>query len=82
MCKEGIYMPPVKARAVLCAADILGGIERLAAHLNARSDDIESWLADRVPLPEHIYQQCVEIVVDSLLGEAGAGHARNRGSLH
>jgi hypothetical protein len=62
-------MPPVKARAVLLAAEIVGGDEQLAAQLHARGEDIESWLAARVPLPEHMYQQCLNIVVTGLLEE-------------
>jgi hypothetical protein len=73
-------MPPAKARAVLLAAESVGGVEQLAAQLHARGEDIESWLAGRVPLPEHMYQQCVEIVVASLLD--GVSDAKASGPLH
>jgi hypothetical protein len=73
-------MPPAKARAVLLAAESVGGVEQLAAQLHARGEDIESWLAGRVPLPEHMYQQCVEIVVACLLD--GASDAKASGPLH
>jgi hypothetical protein len=73
-------MPPAKARAVLLAAERVGGVEQLAAQLHARGEDIESWLAGRVPLPEHMYQQCVEIVVASLLD--GVSDAKASGPLH
>jgi hypothetical protein len=75
-------MPPVQARAVLLAADIVGGLEQLRAQLDARAEDIESWLAGRIPLPEHIYQQCVDIVVAFLLDEWGVSRAELGGPLH
>jgi hypothetical protein len=75
-------MPRVKARAVLLAAEVVGGVEQLAAQLHARGEDIESWLAGRVPLPEHMHQQCVKIVVACLLQEFGASHAEANGPLH
>ena len=75
-------MPSAKARAVLLAADIVGGVERLAPVLDARDADIESWLEGSVPLPEHVYQQCVDIVVASLLEEWGVSSAKGRRPLH
>jgi hypothetical protein len=77
-------MVTVQARAVRYAVEIVGGVELLAARLNARCDDIEAWLAGAVPLPEHIFLQCSHIVMACLLEELGASHANGRakGSLH
>jgi hypothetical protein len=58
-------MPPGKARTVLLAADIVGGADQLAARVHARGE-----LAGRVPLPDHMYQQCIEIVVACLLDDS------------
>jgi hypothetical protein len=75
-------MATVQARAVRFAVEIVGGVELLAARLNARCDDIEAWLAGTVPLPEHIFLQCSHIVMACLLDELGATHGRAKGSLH
>lgn len=75
-------MSPLEARTVLRAADIVGGLDRLAAHLDARGEDVEAWLAGTVALPEPIYQRCVDIVVACLLGELSASDAKAKGSLH
>ena len=74
--------PPAKARAVLLAGDSVGGLKPLAAILGVRGEDIESWLAGTVPLPEQVYQQCVNIVVDCLLDDLGISRAKAKGPLH
>ena len=75
-------MSPLEARTVLRAADIVGGLDRLAAHLEARGEDIEAWLAGTVAFPEHIYQRCVDIVVACLLDELCPSHAKAKRLLH
>jgi hypothetical protein len=75
-------MSPLEARTVLRAADIVGGLDRLAARLGARGEDLEAWLAGTVAFPEHIYQRCVDIVVACLLQELCPSHATTKGSLH
>lgn len=74
-------MSPLKARTVLRAAHIVGGLDQLAAHLNARREDIEAWLAGTAALPEHIYQRCVNMVAFQL-GEISGGDAKPEGPLH
>ena len=56
-------MSSLKARTVLRAAPIVGGLDQLAAYLNARREDIEAWFAGTAALPEHFYQRCVNMVV-------------------
>ena len=75
-------MPIVHASTVRHAAEIVGGVEPLAAHLDVGGEDIEAWLAGRVAIPEHIFLRCVNMLVACLLNELSATHAKAKGSLH
>ena len=76
-------MPPGKARTVLLAAEIVGGAGPTRRTIaRARGEDIESWLAGRVPLPDHMYQQCIEIVAACLWDDLRASHAKASGLFH
>jgi hypothetical protein len=75
-------MSPLEARTLLRAADIVGGLDRLAAYFEVSGEDFETWLAGKAPLPKHIYERCVNIVVACLLDELCPNHAKAKGSLH
>ena len=55
-------MPTVHARTVRRAAEIVGGVQLLAAALDARDANLKKWLGGEVPVPENIFLKCVDIV--------------------
>jgi hypothetical protein len=73
-------MTTVHASTVRRAAEILGGVEVLAAQLAVRGDDVENWLEDKVPPPQDIFLRCVDIVIAHDLDNI-TGHAQPKGPL-
>ena len=55
-------MPTVHARTVRRAAEIVGGVEALAAVLEARSDFIEKWMQEQLAVPQEVFLRCIDIV--------------------
>jgi hypothetical protein len=55
-------MPTVHARTVQRAAEIVGGVEGLAAQLGARADFIQKWMKGQLPVPQELFLRCVDIV--------------------
>jgi hypothetical protein len=74
-------MATVQASTVRRAAEILGGVEVLAAQLAVRDDDVENWLENKVPTPQDIFLRCVDIVTGHDLDKITGGHAQPKGPL-
>lgn len=62
----------VYARTLHRACLVLGGIERLAKHLEAADVDLRRWMGGEVQPPERIFLAAVEVV---LLHAGGTGRA-------
>jgi hypothetical protein len=81
--RTGEYnVPIVQASTVRHAAEIVGGVEVLAAQLDVGGEDIDAWLAGKAAIPDHIFLRCVNMLVACLLDELSATHAKAEGSLH
>jgi hypothetical protein len=55
-------MPSVHARTVRRTAEIVGGVEGLAAQLEVRAESIKKWMEGQLPIPQAIFLRCVDIV--------------------
>jgi DNA-binding transcriptional regulator YdaS (Cro superfamily) len=55
-------MPTVHARTVQRAAEIVGGLEALAAQLDVRDENLKKWLQGALQVPQEIFLRCADIV--------------------
>lgn len=67
-------MSNVRARTLRRAADIVGGVEVLAAQLDVRSEDLANWLAGTEPVPEDVFLGAVDIVTAHQVAEISGGY--------
>ena len=74
-------MPTVHARTVRRAAEIVGGLEALAAQLDVRDENLKKWLEGQLPVSQEIFLRCVDIVNAHQLDEIAGGHAQPKGPL-
>jgi hypothetical protein len=70
-------MPTVQARTVRRAAEIVGGVEGLAAELEVRDEFIKKWMEGRLPVPQEIFLRCVDIVNAHQLDELSGPNLNN-----
>jgi len=64
----------IHTRALRRAAQILGGDERLRAHLGASETDFSSWTSQK-ELPRNIFLRLVDIITDEEVRQV-SGYAR------
>jgi hypothetical protein len=69
-------MPTIHARTVQRAAEILGGIEVLAAQLDVRDENLKKWLEGTLAVPQEIFLRCVDIVNAHQLNEISGSHSK------
>jgi hypothetical protein len=74
-------MPSVHARTVRRAAEIVGGVEELAAQLEVRDEVIKKLMEGQLPIPQEIFLRCVDIVNADQLKDISGGHAESKGPL-
>ena len=55
-------MPTVHVRTVRRAAEIVGGVEELAAQLEVGDESIKKWMEGQSSVPQEIFLRCVDIV--------------------
>ena len=55
----------VHARALQRAAEILGGKERLRAHLGASMRDVEAWLSGAERAPTDVFLMAVDVIASN-----------------
>lgn len=65
----------VHVRALLKAAEIVGGRRALAERLAVRVSDLEKWLAGKAPVPREPFLRAVEVIIDELTAEGDASDA-------
>ena len=70
-------MPAVHARTVERAAEIVGGLEVLAAQLDVRDENLKKWLEGQLPVPQQIFLRCVDIVNAHQLDEISGQNLNN-----
>lgn len=58
-------MPTVYARALKRAAEIVGGREQLALHLNVVPSHLELWIDGVEPTPPHIFLKAVDLISEA-----------------
>ena len=57
-------MPDVYARTLRRAADIVGGVDELAARLKVSREDLVYWMQGTKRAPATIFLQAVDIVLE------------------
>jgi DNA-binding transcriptional regulator YdaS (Cro superfamily) len=70
-------MPTVHARTARRAAEIVGGLEALAAQLDVRDENLKKWLEGQLPVPQEIFLRCVDIVNAHQLDEISGQNLNN-----
>lgn len=70
-------MPTVHARTVRRAAEIIGNVERLAAQLEVRDEDVRKWLEGQLSVPQEIFLRCVDILNAHQLSELSGSHGNS-----
>lgn len=70
-------MPSVQTRALIRAAEILGGPESLARHLQVPQNRLNYWLSGVLPPPAGVFLTVVDLLIGHGLTEA-QHEARNR----
>ena len=55
-------MPTVYARALKRAAEIVGGREQLALHLNVLPSHLALWMDGAQPTPQDIFLKAVDLI--------------------
>ena len=70
-------MPTVHARTVRRAAEIAGGVEGLAAQLEARADFLQKWMEGQLQVPQEIFLRCVDILNAHQLDELSGPRQNN-----
>jgi hypothetical protein len=70
-------MPTVHARTARRAAEIVGGLEVLAAQLDVRDENLKKWLEGQLPVPQMIFLRCVDIVNAHQLDEISGQNLNN-----
>jgi hypothetical protein len=73
-------MPTVYVRAMRRAAQILGGLEALAAHLGAAADDVACWLDGSKRVPDDVFLRVVDIVSAHEIAEISGRHRNLKSS--
>ena len=58
-------MPTVYARALKRAAEIVGGREQLALHLNVLPSHLALWMDGAQPTPQDIFLKAVDLISES-----------------
>jgi hypothetical protein len=67
-------MPTVHARTLRRAAEIVGGVEELAAQLDVPSGDIAEWTQGTKPVPQEVFLRAVDIVTAHQVNEISGKH--------
>jgi hypothetical protein len=62
-------MPIVQSSTVRHAAEIVGGVDVLAARLEVGGEDVDAWVAGKAAIPDHVFLRCVNVLVACLLDE-------------
>ena len=57
------------SRALLRAAEILGGIEALQTYLNVPAGDLRRWLRGSVKPPDHVFLRVADLLAERHLEE-------------
>ena len=70
-------MPTVHARTVQRAAEIVEGVEVLAARLGVDDENLRRWMEGEHPVPPQVFFRCVDIVNDHQLDEISGQNLNN-----
>jgi hypothetical protein len=70
-------MPTVHVRTVRRAAEIVGGVEELAAQLGVRDKSMRKWMEGQLAVPQAIFLRCVDIVNAHQLDELSGPNLNN-----
>jgi DNA-binding transcriptional regulator YdaS (Cro superfamily) len=62
---------------VRLAAEIVGGLEALAAQLDVRDGNLKKWLEGQLAVPQEIFLRCVDIVNAHQLDEISGRNLNN-----
>jgi hypothetical protein len=65
----------VYVRALLKAAEVVGGRKKLARHLQAPLPELEKWIAGSAIPPEAAFHKAVEIILDGAPGREDPGRS-------
>ena len=65
----------VHARALVRAAEILGGVEALGNHLGTSQAQVVLWMNGHQLPPQHIFLRVVDVLCDNNLAEMQNGSA-------
>jgi hypothetical protein len=77
LCLRGSYgiIPPMTAsvysRALLRAAELLGGRDKLARALRVPKSEIDHWTAGDSKPPRDVFLRVVDMILDETAGEGG-----------
>ena len=71
-------MAGLRAATVRRAAEIVGGVEVLAAQLDIGEQYLKKWIKGQLPIPQEFFLRCVDIVNAHLLGEIGEPHSTRK----
>jgi len=58
----GEAITTVQSRAVERAAEVVGGVEELAAHLGLAAGTIRLFMGGRMPVPQQVFLKVVDII--------------------
>jgi hypothetical protein len=61
----------VYSRALIRAAELLGGRDKLAKILQIPASDIENWIAERGKPPREIFLRIVDLILDETAASGG-----------
>ena len=64
----------VHCRALVRAAEIMGGVEALSAHLGTSQAQVVLWMNGHQLPPQHIFLRVVDVLCDNNLAEMQNGH--------
>ena len=65
-------MPTVYSRAVLRAAELIGGRDKLARVLRVPQAEIDKWIAGEAKPPREVFLRVVDLILDETNPASGA----------
>ena len=70
-------MPTVHSRAVLRAAELLGGREKLARILRVPKAEIDKWISGEAKPPREVFLRVVDLILDETSPASGPDDAQD-----
>jgi DNA-binding transcriptional regulator YdaS (Cro superfamily) len=67
-------MPTIHARTLRRAAEIVGGVQEMAAQLDVPSGYVAEWSQGTKPVPQEIFLKAVDIVTAHEVNEISGKH--------